>query len=354
MKILVINTAKRGGREKCAYHLCKNLDNKRDTFEIVYPKRVDNYSNWEKIECEKHFVLDFHSTRLSSQLKVISRLRQLSKCNFDKVIFTATHPLTPLYMTIFRREDVAVIIHDPIIGFDEKMFDRNIVKSIYFYFANSIIDKYSNNITLLSEKFVTIYKERYPNKNINHIKHGIFDEFNREVKEKVYDVCFAGRITKYKGLSYLLSAIEGSDRNISLVVAGSGDIADINYFTNNENAHLFNCWLSDEEMCDIIAKSRLVVLPYLSASQSGIITLANACTVPVITTNIGGLPEQVDHMIDGILVSPANTESLRDAIEKVLDDNSLYEKFLGNSAIRREDLSWSKITQHYIEYLRGL
>ena len=99
------------------------------------------------------------------------------------------------------------------------------------------------------------------------------------------------------------------------------------------------------------AAADVVVLPYVSATQSGIVQIAFGFGTPVITTNVGGLPEAVDHGKTGLIVEPENPSQLAEAVIEY------FEKDYGGAfreEIRRQTgrFDWSQELQHLDEFLQ--
>jgi glycosyltransferase involved in cell wall biosynthesis len=79
-----------------------------------------------------------------------------------------------------------------------------------------------------------------------------------------------------------------------------------------------------------------VVLPYVDASQSGVVPLAYTASKPVVATTVGGLPEIVEHGQTGLLVPPRDTAALAGAIVRLLQDAGLR-RTLGFNGRRKID-----------------
>jgi glycosyltransferase involved in cell wall biosynthesis len=79
-------------------------------------------------------------------------------------------------------------------------------------------------------------------------------------------------------------------------------------------------YVPDEEVRPLMELARFVVLPYRSATQSGVLHVAYACGRPVIATRVGGLPEVVEEGGTGRLVPPRSPRELADAMLALLDD----------------------------------
>jgi glycosyltransferase involved in cell wall biosynthesis len=78
----------------------------------------------------------------------------------------------------------------------------------------------------------------------------------------------------------------------------------------------------------------VVVLPYVQASQSGVVPIAYAFGKPVVATTVGGLPDAIEDGVTGILVPPADESALADAVTRILLDADLRHR-LGDAARRR-------------------
>ena len=132
--------------------------------------------------------------------------------------------------------------------------------------------------------------------------------------------------------------------NYKLLIAGKGDMHPYKELLKDieNNVILYNRWIDDEEVSEIIQQIDFLVLPYIDASQSGVIPLAYSFEKPVIATNVGGLSEQVTEET-GILVEPNNEAQLIAAMAKLIDDYSLVQD-LGRTAHQKSTLNntWDK------------
>lgn len=88
-----------------------------------------------------------------------------------------------------------------------------------------------------------------------------------------------------------------------------------------------------EDVAEAIAALDVVVVPSHSDGQTKVVPEAFACGKPVIASNVGGLPELVQHEQNGILVPPGNPDELSDAIFKLVRDPSLRNK-LGREGLK--------------------
>ncbi len=128
-------------------------------------------------------------------------------------------------------------------------------------------------------------------------------------------VLMIGRGKKYKGQSLLESSWElMSDTDAQLNISGRGFKANL----KRKDIIYDDSWLSNIEFINQIVESTVVVLPYLQASQSGIIPICTALQIPVVVTPVGGLPEQVIDGETGIILRDLSSETLARGIKRAL------------------------------------
>ena len=133
------------------------------------------------------------------------------------------------------------------------------------------------------------------------------------------NVLFLGRIAEYKGIGLLLDAwslVTGPDAR--LTIAGHGDLSPwAGQLKTATNVVTDNRWLSDADIVRHISSADVLVLPYLEASQSGVIGIAHSFGVPVVCTDVGGLADQADPANGDIVVEGA-AQAIVTAVEEVL------------------------------------
>lgn len=156
-------------------------------------------------------------------------------------------------------------------------------------------------------------------------------------------VLFFGRIWGYKGLDYLIQAepkISAAYPDVKIVIAGKGDDMDQyrQQMVHPDRFEVLNDWISDEKRTELFARASVVALPYIEASQSGVVPIAYQHEKPVVATRIGGLPDVVSHGETGLLVEPKNSDELATAIIELLEDRPLRQKMgkAGKEKLARE------------------
>ena len=141
---------------------------------------------------------------------------------------------------------------------------------------------------------------------------------------------FFGFVRAYKGLTVLLDAMPEVLKKLdaTLLVAGEFYEDKAPYMAQIENlgigasVRVIDKYIANEEVADYFSAADLLVLPYLSATQSGITQIAFVFDLPVIATNVGGLPEVVDNGRTGYLVPPSDPAALAGAITRYFDEGN--------------------------------
>jgi glycosyltransferase involved in cell wall biosynthesis len=158
-------------------------------------------------------------------------------------------------------------------------------------------------------------------------------------------ILFFGRIWAYKGLAHLIEAeplITAQVPGAKIVIAGEGEnLAHYRrMMTNPDNFLVFNGWIPHEDRETMFARASVVVLPYIEATQSGIVPVAYAHGKPVVATTVGGLPFQVEDGHTGFLVPPGDSEALAARIVQLLKDKQLRRQ-LGANGKRKLEMECS-------------
>lgn len=184
-----------------------------------------------------------------------------------------------------------------------------------------------------------------------------FTRYEREgVSEDGSLVLFFGRIYEYKGLEYLIKAEPIITREVpgaKIVIAGAGENFEkyeMMMGQRKDNFMVHNYRIPYQEGAELFQRCSLVVLPYIDASQSGVVITAYGFKKPVVVTNVGSLPEIVDEGKTGFIVPPRNPEALAEAVVRLLRDKDLRKK-MGENAYHKlkTDLSWDRITEKTVE-----
>jgi len=171
-------------------------------------------------------------------------------------------------------------------------------------------------------------------------------------------ILFFGLVRRYKGLQFLIDAMQQVISRVPCHLLIAGEFYDdkqpyverIQERGLNEHITVIDQYIPNEQLALYFASADLVALPYVSATQSGIIQIAFGFGVPVITTSVGGLPEAVDHGKTGLIVEPNNAEQLAEGIIEYFERG--YEDSFRQEIQRQGSrFDWSQELRHLDDFL---
>lgn len=316
------------------------LDRKFRNLSLV---TIDTYTN------KKDFVI--RSLNICLFAKIVRIIRKSSPdCVFTPMI----HPWHNIVISLLpRRIKIIKVIHDVTPHLGESNFFSVLLNKMDVYLSDMLV--------VLSQHSKSQLEKTGIKKNIIIIPHanfGYYSKYNDLASErKIYNkVGFFGRINKYKGLDVLLESwgiIKNTNSKLKLLVAGSGDCveyaASFNRYKNS--MEICNRWINEEEVAKLLSSVDLIILPYIEASQSGVIPLAFALGKPVVVTSVGGLKEQVPNGC-GLVIPPNNPRALSDAIYELYNNPSKILDMGDNARIYAHHvLSWDKSAAILLESL---
>jgi len=276
-------------------------------------------------------------------------------------LFGGGSMIVPFILPFIKRYPLVSTIFDPVPHLGQKNLCR-------IRFVLYLERKVANQIILVGKKLKEIFTEvhRIPEEKINVVPFGEhevapFKKHEREdLKEDGNLILFFGGIWKYKGLDYLIKAeplITKEVPNAKIIIAGRGD--DFRKYekmmVNKNNFIVYNRYITYKEGAELFQRCSVVVLPYIDASQSGVIPPAYGFKKPVVVTDVGSLPEIVDEGVTGFIVPPKNPEAFAKAIIKLLKDEKLR-KQMGENAYRKlkEELSCDIVAEKTLEVYKNV
>lgn len=140
-------------------------------------------------------------------------------------------------------------------------------------------------------------------------------------------VVFVGRLTKQKGVTYLLEALallrkQGLPLDLTIVGDGPERVALKAQARALAVPSVFTGFVEPELVADHLAAKRVLVLPSIEEGLGLVVAEALAQGVPVVATRSGGIPDLLTEDSAGELVPPADVPALAAAIKKVVTDDS--------------------------------
>lgn len=211
--------------------------------------------------------------------------------------------------------------------------------------------------------------------NIRYVAHPVYQQFGAlpcdraEARRRLgipadHDVLLAfGYVRAYKGLHVLLDALPGiraarAPRGVTALVVGEFYEDRAPYDEHAARLGLTDCvrfidhYIPDGDVGLYFAAADVVVLPYISATQSGVVQLAYGFGRAVITTAVGGLPEMVRQGVSGLLAPPNDPPALAAAVQRFYTEKPVAEWEAG--VVReRERFGWEPLIEALLGFARG-
>ena len=299
-----------------------------------------NYANW----------------KLRRQMKNLCIT--IDKKNYDCVLGVGAYTNTYFaHIYNYMRTPMVMILHEII-----NHYNPNYEK------LSPLLDhifRYNLDVIVLSENVANQaikYKQASAEK-IHVAKLGLSEVIchipNRNMYPDLNDfVLFYGSIQPYKGVLVLRDAIERHPDCLNgkkLVIAGRGNEEIVNAFKDKRDVVLIPRYISVSEMVELIEKSYCQVMPYISASQSGIPQAVYVYGKPIVATRIPSLMDFVKDEENGLLCNINDPDDLARQLKRLTSDKELYDKCCNN--VRRfvqvyPDYSWDLSTKEIAGVLK--
>lgn len=373
-KIILINyTGRKGGGPIDAYEMTKALLVYTPNVAAVISEYVENIEAWKKLPLKKLVMIPTYRNWKGFITASMSFNRTLkNKIEKDLAPYEITHIYCPMTVPwsqkinrIFPAAHTFAVLHDPVPHSKDKTALLSGVSEFLGFGTAKEIYGDADGIIVHSRRFIEYVEEKYRKKgNVFYFPLGRHD-FYRKIngKETVikYDskktnFIFFGTINHYKGIGILLDAyaeLEKKYDSISLTIAGNGDFKKYrNKCSQLKNVTVINRWIKDNEVESLfMGENMIAVIPYLDATQSGAVLVAMDYQVPVIASATGGLMEQIEDGVTGILVKPKDAVALKKAMEDLMNDKAGQENLVHNANRYLDEIEWEKTAEKLLRIM---
>ena len=304
-----------------------------------------------------------HTLNPFNWIKVVGRIKKQKP---ELIILQWWHPyFAPCFWSIcklLRKERILFVCHN-VFPHERFPLDRLLTKWTLGCGRYFITQSKMDARDLLSVKHDAVYRVT------PHPTYGMFcrqgmsmqkarEQLQIDQGQRV--LLFFGFVRKYKGLQYLLEAmklLKERDFMVQLWVVGDfGEDKDeyveqIRTFEIGDQVQMVQGYVPDDEVEKYFAASDLVVLPYLSATQSGIVQIAFGFEKPVLVTEVGGLPDVVTNGKTGYVVEPRSAGMIAEAIMDYYINNR-REAFVSQIEKEKDRFSWKTFVDTMMEMVR--
>lgn len=295
----------------------------------------------------------------------ISTARQIKAFQPDLVVMkywmSFFGPSLGTVAKLMPKHTKVVTILDNVIPHEKRFFDG----AFTHYFLNQ-----NDGFIAMSETVKNDLVSLKPDARFIKKEHPLYNHFGKsidqaEARQRLNisvdkkTLLFFGFIRDYKGLDVLIKAFDLLDDSHQLIIAGEtyGSFEKyqqlIDSIANKHQVYVFNDYITDDQVPLFFSAADVCILPYKSATQSGITSIAYHFEVPLIATDVGGLKESIHHQSTGIIVNHCEPEPIALAIKDFFKGR-LASRFITNIKKLKEELSWENFANSLIEFSKNL
>lgn len=364
MNIVIIGTAYplRGGiahynallyRELSRKHTVRIVTFRRQYPSLLFPGKTQQETGGELLQVPAEALVDS-----INPFNWISVARRIKRWKPDLIIFKYWLPFFgPCFGTIARvikrgTATRALFICDNVIPHEKRPGDRVLTR-----FALSAADYFIVQSGAVERDLISLW----PQAKYRKVPHPVYNIFGNPVaKEEARRrlgvtanrvILFFGYIRRYKGLHVLIEAMKLlGDEDVHLLAVGES-YDDVKSYHNQIEAlqvqdriTLHTDYIPNDQVGVYFSAADIVILPYLSATQSGIAQIAYNFDKPVIATDVGGLAEIVIEGRTGYLVPPDDPAALAMGIRRFYNEGN-EENFRTNVEQEKNRYTWEAMAQ---------
>ncbi|MDR5674211.1 glycosyltransferase family 4 protein [Halalkaliarchaeum sp. AArc-GB] len=310
----------------------------------------------------KQFPLIKHYNPLTAIGAVFTVARYIQKHEFD-IIHTHSTEAGIIGRTAAQLAGAPNVVHTIHgVPFTE---DRNDILNWFVKQCERVAAPWTDEMISIAD----VISEEYLSNNIGRaeqyrtIKYGIeLNEFHDasptdDLPGSGVRILMVSRLVEGKGFDVLLDAVERLDANdLSVLIAGDGPLRDYLMTEIRSRGLDQTVFLLGyrEDIPEVMSGCDLLVLPSFREGTPLVIIEAMATGLPVLATNIAGIPEIVDQEETGILIEPGDVDRLADELERFVRSPRLRKQFGRAGRQRTEHFLTDRMVSDYSEVYHGL
>lgn len=255
-------------------------------------------------------------------------------------------------------------------GGDVRGFEASIQPNLLFTlldFLIKLIWRNADGVIAVSKNLQDLAKEQYQ-VNVHYIPNGVDVNYflpakDSRKKDERITIIFVGRITKQKGLKYLLKSIpivlQMTNIPIQLEIIGDGDLRYENEKLANDldikKYVEFRGWLSTEDVLSYLRRADIFILPSIAEAFPTTVTLqAMACGLPIIASNLPDAEKLIQPGENGFLFPIGDSKRLAEYITTLIQNQNLREEMGRKSRQKALEYQWINIAQKYLEFFEKI
>lgn len=354
----------RGGISHYTTILCQHLEKNHQinlfSFKRLYPKilfpgksQIDENSK-NQIQFDARYTLDS-----MNPITWLSTAHSIKKLQPDLIIlqwwtpfFAPAYYVLCKYLKYSSKSKLLFICHNAV-PHESRILDKLLTKLVLDNADTCIVHSTQDreNLEMIIDS-KDIRCTMLPTYDVFYSKSFNQDDAKQTLSISGNIILFFGFVRKYKGLKYLLSAFKETLNFIDATLLIVGEFWDdedqyieqIELLGIGDNVKIVNEYIPNEDVGIYMASADVVVLPYTTATQSAIIQIAFGFNVPVIATNVGGIPDVIINGKTGYIVESENSVDLSRKIVQYFQ-NDKKDEFKSNIEQMKYVFSWDRMVE---------
>lgn len=344
--ILIVSTSTYAGMGPYACSIINSFSPLDNIYFFLIENETHFFSKNIKEELKKNALILYRANSRANKLmdlfypspNIVKKLYDF--CNKKEVktihFLTSETPYSNIIVKMQEQYNVFFTVHDLHPHESNKVFYKQFRhRRIYQQLATSIhgVNKLITNSYSQQDEL----KQMFPNKRV------FYHEFPTLVNKTITEgkivppelidkkdyILFFGRIESYKGIELLYNTFIKNEelKNKTLVIAGNGEIYFERDLKKEKNIIFINRYIKDEEIASLYQNATICVYPYISATQSGVLSLSCYYNVPIIASDVPFFQSVESNQI-GMNFKAGNEKDLFQTIMKMtnLPDLNLIKK----------------------------
>lgn len=354
----------RGGIAQFSEQFRKAIAKVRDVESFTFRHQYPNFlfpgqSQFEENQPVFHFPRIVSTFRPWTYLTALVSLRK-SKGNVFITSYWMSFfgPMMGFWARFLPKKTVKIALIHNLVPHEKRFFDDAFNRFFLSHYDGFIVLSESVKHAVLAQK---------PGALTRVLKHPSYQQFGKKMDKQhacqeigidatKKTILFFGLIRDYKGLDILLEAFSKMDDSFQLLIAGEvyGErkgYDDLIKQSKNKQVYFVDQFIPSDKVAFYFSASDLCVLPYRTATQSGIKAMCDVFQLPVLVSQVGGLAEDIAMNENGFIIEDMNPEALAAQITLLFAEDQL-ENVAKNLLLQSEkqENEWDEFAESVLEF----
>ena len=347
----------KGGVQASVYGLSKTLQNKGHQVSVISIPVIKN--GFGKITKQN---INYINTNIFLAFAIIHLPFILRRVKQNQIIHIhgtgLLQTLLIVILHIIKRKSVwtlhGITEKETLQKYRNNRIIANLARHLFYKTLERISIKYAHEIIV-----DTYYVANEINRKTNIIPQGIFsEEFNKKQTNQDF-ILSVGVLNERKGHHLTIESfakVKAKFPQIKLIIAGA--ISDDNYYhrlKKQESDKIeIMANLPRNKIIELLGNAKIFALHSQEESQGIAICEALANRLPVVATNVGGIPYIIKEGQNGFLSEYGDIDKFADNIIKLLENDKLYKEISENCKISAANFEWNNVTDEVIKIYRRI